>query len=116
MQNPLDSGSGNAGQDNPLGQAWDLATSSYKQYLRGYGDIAGFGSFKAGYNAVLNSTKAPDMARTSTSAPTLADANRAAVSGQLAQERQAYSASSQLTGGAGLLDSPTTSSRVLVGS
>ncbi len=49
--------------------------------------------------------------------PTLGDANMSALQGQLNREKQMRSASTILTGGAGLLDSeqPRTASRVLLG-
>lgn len=48
--------------------------------------------------------------------PTLPDANTTALQNQLAKEKTAASTSAVLTSGQGLLDEPTTTSRVLMGS
>lgn len=48
--------------------------------------------------------------------PKPGDANIFALQGQLSHEQRQASASTILTGGAGLLDEPTTASRVLLGS
>lgn len=50
------------------------------------------------------------------STPTLAQTNTTALQGQLASESAASTYGSFLTSGAGLLTSPTTSSRILLGS
>lgn len=48
--------------------------------------------------------------------PTLAGASTTALQNQLAQASNARATSTYLTGGAGLLEEPTTTSRVLLGS
>ncbi len=57
--------------------------------------------------------KAPNA---NSSVPTAADANTTALQNQLSRERNEASTSSILTGGQGLLDEPSTTSRVLMGS
>ena len=108
-------GEGNSGPvpQDALSRSWDLATSGYKAYL--VGDLGGAGGV-AGYDAAMKSTQAPPVTTPGTTQPTLADTNTLAVQQTLGSERQAASASSILTGGAGLLDMPTTSSRTLLGS
>lgn len=66
---------------------------------------------KNGLFSFLN--KKPDLSQPTTSAPTLAQANTTAIQNQLGAEKNATSAI--LTGGAGLLDEPTTTSALLTG-
>lgn len=85
--------------------------------LFGGGPVAGL--VTASTNTVKNilSPQAPNLespdAKSST--PTLAQTNTTALQKQLASESAARSSSTFLTGGQGLLDQPTTTSRVLLG-
>lgn len=82
---------------------------------------AGVGAIVGGIGGAVaaNNTPAPPalIAPTALSqTPTIQKTNTSVIQNQLARNQNAQSTSSILTGGQGLLDTPTTTSRVLIGS
>ncbi len=72
---------------------------------------------KSGVNSLLNPPSASLQSPSSiSSTPSLAQASTSSLQAQLANESVAAKTATLLTGGAGLLDEPTTTSRVLLGS
>lgn len=94
------------------------AAGTYLGFMTG-GVLGGLAGSKAG-DAISNLGKPTPptlLAPNALSAtPTQADAAAAAGKATLDRERQAASTSTILSGGAGLLDQPTTTSRTLLGS
>jgi hypothetical protein len=82
------------------------------------GAVAGVGNFVHNIGQLFSPPKAPELqAPTALSKqPTQAEAATAAINKTLDQEKVAASTSTVLTGGQGLLDQPTTTSRTLLGS
>lgn len=83
-----------------------------------YANLLGLGV--SGYNAAADRLKPPDAPglqspNSLSSTPSIQQANTTALQNQLAKEKMAASTSSMLNGGQGLLDEPTTTSRVLMG-
>lgn len=92
--------SGNSVQD---------AGSAFQNYT-------GVGQVMKAVGLNINPPKAPDLQapNANSSTPTVQQANTTAIQNQLSKEHMA-STGSILTGGQGLLDEPTTTGRVLVG-
>lgn len=77
--------------------------------------------FVSAFDAVKNAlnpggNKAPDLATPTTKTPDPAAASTTALQNQLAREANGRATATFLTGGQGLLDQPTTTSTVLLGS
>jgi len=83
------------------------------------GPIGAIAGSKAGStaNMMLHPPKPPTLLAPNalSSTPTQADASKPAAEQNLEQEKAAASTSTILTGGQGLLDSPSTTSRALLG-
>lgn len=82
-----------------------------------YGQLATGGIFP-GAKGLFNFSFGPDKSnpKAPPAPPTLGQANIVGLQGQLSHEQRMASASTVLTGGGGLLDQPSTASRVLLGS
>jgi hypothetical protein len=102
-------------QNTALNDTWKFVTNAYLDAVSfSTGGLLGLGAKKSVTDSVNRGPGAP--IRSASAQPTLADAEAPVIRDQLKAERQAASASSILTGGAGLLDQPTTMSRTLLGS
>lgn len=93
--------------------------------VKGVGTAVGtvFGGIGGGlianlFGDIVNPPKAPTLAAPNalSATPTQADAAAPALKGTLDREKQAASTATVLTGGQGLLDTPSTTSRTLLGS
>jgi hypothetical protein len=79
--------------------------------------VQGIGNFFSNIGNLFSAPKAPSLQAPNelSKTPTQAEANTTTVNQELKNEQAASSTSTVLTGGSGLLDQPTTTSRVLIG-
>jgi hypothetical protein len=99
---------------NPLGSVFGQNTVVGQ--VGQYTNLLGIGISAANALAPPSSPQPQSPSSANTPTPTLASTNTTALQSQLSNEQNAASTSTILTGGQGLLDQPTTTSKVLLGS
>lgn len=113
----MGSDSGNWGGD--IANAWDNTAGNVGRSVDDYAHTGKIGgSVGQAWGFLTQWAHKPSMPQTQAAAPlpTQGQANVTALQAQLDREKQLRSSSNNPTGGAGVLDTPTTASRVLLGS